>query len=157
MKNSLKKLCSNCNTEQIIWKNFEGKKFCKSCWNRCAQNPSSAKKPIQKSKSFKSSDDRSMSKVKKIRRTSVKRAKEDRAYIILRKKFLLSSSHLTCEIHIPNICTHIPTDVHHTHSGEDREKYYLDTSTWLATCRQCHDYVHSMNSDNAKELGYLKD
>jgi hypothetical protein len=52
-------------------------------------------------------------------------------------------------------CAHGATDVHHTYNGANRDAFYLVQSTWLAACRNCHDWVH-MNSKDARELGYLK-
>ena len=32
-----RKLCNNCNTEQFIWKNDKGSRYCKSCWYKAKQ------------------------------------------------------------------------------------------------------------------------
>jgi len=45
------------------------------------------------------------------------------------------------------------TDVHHR---KGRGKYYLKMDTWMATCRGCHDRIHSYPIW-ARENGYLLD
>ena len=42
-------------------------------------------------------------------------------------------------------------DVHH---AKGRGKYLLDTTTWLATCRDCHNWVHD-NPAEAMERGFM--
>ena len=48
-----KKLCNNCNTEQFIWKNDKGSRYCKYCWYKSKESKVNKliRKPInQKSK-----------------------------------------------------------------------------------------------------------
>jgi cytochrome c553 len=71
-----------------------------------------------------------------IPRVSAKRAKKDAEYSKLRQRYLT-------------------TDVHHPRAGKDREVYYLVQSTWLAVCRNCHDWVHS-HPEEARTMGWLK-
>ena len=47
------------------------------------------------------------------------------------------------------------TEVHHMFDGSDRDKYFLNVTTWLAICRGCHNWVHS-HAKEAKDLGFLK-
>jgi len=56
-----------------------------------------------------------------------------------RDVFLNLNQH--CQAKLLN-CTLISTDVHHLYSGKDRNKYYLDETTWKAVCRNCHNYIH---------------
>ena len=42
------------------------------------------------------------------------------------------------------------TDVHHM---KGRGKYHLDTTTWLAVCRNCHMWIEE-NTVDAIELGF---
>jgi hypothetical protein len=137
MKVKLKK-CDGCEKPKPIWKNHEGKKYCKICWSyTCAHNKKSAIKKPKNSISPRSS----------------KKHKEDLIYSELRKDFLLSSP--TCKAHIPGMCTIRATEVHHTFDGSDRSIYYLDVSTWLGVCRQCHDWIHQ-HTKEAKALNLLK-
>lgn len=97
--------------------------------------PKKAKKPLKRSKP---------------NPRSKKRIAQDEAYSLLRKQFLSQEENKICPI------TGKPTtEIHHTYSGKDRAKYYLDVSTWLAVSREGHIWIHS-NSKEARELGYLK-
>ena len=126
------KLCFSCNRLKHIWKNIEGKKYCKECCSII--QPKTLKKSLIQIPTF-----------------SSKRAKLTAVYTVIRKKFLLD--HPMCQIHL-NGCTQKATDIHHMHSGKDREQYYLDISTWKSACRNCHDWIHNHEKD-AKELGFL--
>jgi hypothetical protein len=84
-----------------------------------------------------------------IKRVSDKRKAKNILYKVERAEYL--KYHLVCEI-----CkSRAPTEIHHTYSGKDRDKFFLDTSTWLAVCRMCHSNVHA-NPIWAREKGYLK-
>ena len=47
MQVKLKK-CASCNLDKVIWKNYEGKKYCKDCWHseQTVKTPSN-KRPIK--------------------------------------------------------------------------------------------------------------
>lgn len=87
---------------------------------------------------------------KPIRKVSEKRAKKDKLYSVLRKLFLADSKNQYCKI-----TGQQTIEVHHTFSGKDRDKYYLDTTTWMAVSRAGHNWIHD-NPKEARELGYLK-
>tara|TARA_R110000796_G_scaffold241130_2_gene362428 strand:+ start:3171 stop:3572 length:402 start_codon:yes stop_codon:yes gene_type:complete len=123
-----KKLCNNCNTEQFIWKNDKGSRYCKSCWYRSKDN----KKPLQR---------------KPINKKSKKMQVADAAYTILRRKFMEEKP--MCEASLPN-CNKSSTDVHHM---KGRGIHHLEVSTWLSVCRQCHAWIEE-NPKKAIELGY---
>ena len=123
-----KKLCNNCNTEQFIWKNDKGSRYCKSCWYKSKDN----KKPLQK---------------KPINKKSKKMQVADAAYTILRRKFMEEKP--MCEASLPN-CNKSSTDVHHM---KGRGIHHLEVSTWLSVCRQCHAWIEE-NPKKAIELGY---
>jgi hypothetical protein len=91
-------------------------------------------------------------KPKPIKQRSAKRAKDDKVYLKLRSEYLEHNP--LCEARLMK-CTGVSTEIHHTHSGTDRNKYYLITPTWLAVCRNCHNEIHD-NPKQAKTLGYLK-
>lgn len=91
---------------------------------------------------------------KPIAKQSNKRKKEDILYSTMRKVYL--DQHPVCEIGIEGVCSKQRTNqIHHTYSGKDRAKYYLDTSTWKATEQNCHDWVHRFSAE-AREMGHLK-
>lgn len=128
-----KKICSGCNTEQYIWKRHLGEPYCKACWS-CHKSKDPSQKPTL------------------IPKVSSKRKKLDEEYLKLRQRYL--SEHTLCEVKVAGCMMHA-TDVHHTRSGSDRGVYYLCQSTWLATCRACHSWIHE-NPKEARILGYLK-
>jgi hypothetical protein len=119
-----KKLCTGCNSEEYIWKNDKGSRYCKSCWYKLKEEKPSIKK------------------------VSVKKSQEDAVYSKLRKDYLCSRPF--CQASIPGKCTTNATDVHHK---KGRGKYYLITPTWLAVCRSCHEWIET-HPEQAKELGY---
>lgn len=127
-----KKLCSNCNTDQFIWKNDRGSRYCKSCWYRSKDN----KKPLQR---------------KPINKKSKKTIALDSVYTVLRRKFMEEKP--MCEAGL-SCCNGPSTDVHHKNAGSNRSEYYLVVETWLAVCRPCHDYIHT-HPKEARELGLL--
>lgn len=137
--NSLK-ICDGCGKQRKIWKNLteDGvrKRLCKECWS-CQQSHSS--KPIKKHKP--------------LAPRSTKRIKEDKEYSSKRKIFMVANP--ICQANIPSLCSTLSTDVHHTYSGADRNKYYLDETTWVSICRNCHNWIHA-HSREARELGLLK-
>ena len=68
-----KKICDGCSTERLIWKNHEGKRFCKYCWSShfVTVNAKSSKPTYRKP----------------LANRSVKRAKQEREYLKVRKSF----------------------------------------------------------------------
>jgi hypothetical protein len=81
---------------------------------------------------------------------SDKRKIQDLQYKVLRIEFLGKPENKICPI------TKWPaTEIHHTYSGKDRAKYYLDTTTWIAVSREGHMWIHEFSKE-ARELGYLK-
>lgn len=131
------KICDGCGLERPIWKNHEGFKYCKYCW--------SCQKAINNDSSQKPND-------YKIPLVSSKRKKKDQEYLKLRERFLTENP--ICQISVAG-CSHGATDVHHSKSGSDRDAYYLIQSTWFASCRSCHQWVHNFPKE-ARILGYLK-
>ena len=127
MINKKKKKCYKCQQDKYIWKRHEGNPYCQYCWN-------TIKTPA------------------KINKVSKKKQIADRVYAQLRDIFL--KKHKFCQIRISE-CTGASNEVHHVFCGSDREKYYLDVSTWKASCSNCHKYLH-LNPLEAKELGFIK-
>lgn len=86
-------------------------------------------------------------KPKRIAPMSEKRKKENKEYLILREEFLKGK--------VCPITKQKAVDVHHTYSGKDRNKYFLDVSTWIAVSRKGHSWIHDFPKE-ARALGYLK-
>lgn len=86
----------------------------------------------------------------RIKQVSEKRKLEDIEYKRLRLEFLSSPKNQICPISKQQT-----VEVHHTYSGKDRAKYYLDTTTWIAVSRDGHNWIHDHPQD-AREQGYLK-
>jgi hypothetical protein len=128
-----RKLCNNCNTLQFIWKNENGSKYCKYCWQKAKAQDI---KPLQR---------------KPINKKSKKTQAIDQAYTKLRKPFMEANPMCQASLHC---CSGSSTDVHHKYSGKDRSKYHLVVSTWLSVCRPCHNYIHD-NPKESRELGLL--
>ena len=87
-------------------------------------------------------------KPKPIPKKSVKRKIADVEYKKLNQHFLDENK-------ICQICkVEKSNQVHHRWSGKDRDKYYLDTNTWLALCTYCHNEVHAKPAE-ARQKGHL--
>jgi hypothetical protein len=127
-----KKICSACNTEQYIWKRHLGLPYCKECWS-CHKSKDKQKPKVPS----------------KINQKSDKQKAVDKAYTLMRKEYL--NKHSMCEIKLPG-CKGTACDIHHT---AYRGINTLAQSTWLAACRECHEWCHKFPKE-ARELGYLK-
>lgn len=85
-----------------------------------------------------------------IPKVSKKRQIDNSKYSVLRIEFLGKPENQKCPI------TGYPaTEIHHTYCGKDRDKYYLDTTTWIAVSRDGHNYIHD-HPKESREKGYLK-
>ena len=136
MKSKLKE-CDGCQKMTVIWKNSEGFKFCRYCWScQKAINSDSSQKPTDY----------------KIPQVSSKRKKQDAEYLKLRERFLTENP--ICQVSVAG-CMNGSTDVHHKFAGSNREAFYLVQSTWLAVCRNCHNFLH-LNPKLSREMGWLK-
>ena len=125
IKAKLKK-CAGCEQMKHIWKSHGKEKYCKECWY-------------------------SIDKPKSISPVSKKRQVEMDEYSKKRLAFL--ALHNNCQAKLVG-CTGKATDVHHLYSGKDRDKHYLEMSTWKAVCRNCHNYIHDhLSADEAIEMG----
>lgn len=88
-----------------------------------------------------------------LRRVSKKKAKDNRLYTQLRKTFLGLNPY--CQANLPPetvFCTHYATECHHVFK---RGKYLNVTSTWLALCRNCHQWITD-HPGQARTLNLLK-
>ena len=136
MLKSKLKVCDGCGKERPIWKSSGtgGLKLCKECWS-CHKAGDTEKKPTNP-----------------ISRVSAKRAKKDAEYSKLRQRYLTENP--MCMIKVKD-CMHEATDVHHTYNGANRDAFYLVQSTWRATCRVCHNWIHE-HPEDARVMGWLK-
>lgn len=92
-------------------------------------------------------------KIYKIPAKSKKKAKEDREYTVLRKKFL--EEYPMCQASIHGYCTGKSTQVHHISKSQTN---FLEVSTWLAVCQDCHNMIERyMTAVDRREKGLLKD
>lgn len=133
MKAKKKKCDGPCGEFQFIWKNHEGKRYCKSCWSALSVRPRIKPTSVQK----------------RVPSRSPKRAKEEQEYSIRRKEFL--SKNCMCQAHIPGVCRGQATDVHHK-AGRVGD-LLLNILYWLAACRACHEWIE-MHPKEAKEMGF---
>lgn len=66
-------------------------------------------------------------------------------YKYKRRKYLEAKP--LCKAKLLN-CTKIASDIHHT---KGRGIYFLDETTWISVCRNCHHWIE-MHPKEAKEL-----
>ena len=125
------KPCAGCGEDRLIWKNFEGQKFCKDCWMK--KRP--AAKPVTS---------------KLIKPVSDKRKPLDQLYSKLRKQFLDQPENSTCRAKL-HVCTYHTGQDLTIHHMRGRGKYYLDSTTWIPLCLSCHRWVEEHPAD-AKEM-----
>ena len=130
MQVKLKK-CANCNLDKVIWKNHEGKKYCKDCWysDQTIKTPSN-KRPIKPK--------------------SDKKDVLDVLYSKMRKEFLNEPENSKCRAKLPGCMGQFKENltVHHT---KGRGLYYLDKTTWIPLCLSCHEWVET-HPQEAREM-----
>jgi len=117
------KKCAGCQIEKVIWKSHGKEKYCKECWYK-----------IEKPKSISS-----ISKSRKVDMDEY--SKKRLAFLALQNG---------CQAKLSS-CTSKSTDIHHK-KGRIGENY-LNISTWIAVCRNCHTWIEN-NPIEAKLLGY---
>ena len=126
------KQCAGCNLDKVIWKNYEGNKYCKDCWytSQVTKTPSN-KRPIKPK--------------------SDKKDILDVLYSKMRKEFLNEPENATCRAKLPKCMGQFKENltVHHT---KGRGLYYLDKATWIPLCLSCHEWVTD-NSKQAIDMG----
>tara|TARA_R100000541_G_C1890612_1_gene83492 strand:- start:368 stop:805 length:438 start_codon:yes stop_codon:yes gene_type:complete len=131
-----KKLCVGCKSEQYIWKNQSGNRYCKPCWHKIKGQVSSIKtKPVL------------IKNTKPIRKVSSKMSVQLTIYTKLRRTFL--EKYPLCQA-VLNNCTMQSTDVHHK---KGRGPYLNDPTTWLSVCRTCHNWIEEHPIESI-EMGY---
>lgn len=86
---------------------------------------------------------------KSIKKVSDKYKEQLKIYSGLAKTFKLENPQ--CQANLLG-CTRYTDDVHHK---AKRGKNLNNVETFLAVCRTCHNTIHTMNSNEAKERGLL--
>lgn len=132
------KICSGCKKSKRIWKNIDGKGFCKSC-TFIIQPPKQLK----------------VKAARPISHRSQKRIQADKQYTKVRKQFLLE--HPCCEagkhgLHLPECKGSNPEYLTIQHLKGRVGKLYLDTRYWITLCLFCHSWVNE-NPDKSIEMG----
>lgn len=87
--------------------------------------------------------------IKPIKQISDKRAIQLKEYSKLRKQFLKENPKCAVYPYLKAV------EIHHTYPGSNRNRYFLEVSTWMAVSREGHNFIHS-NVSLSKERGYLK-
>ena len=136
------KQCSNCPYVGPIYKNVtvDGVrlKLCKSCAMK-----HNAKSTIITHSIIKNP----------IPKRSKKRSKQERAYIVANKVFLMLERNKFCPVMaMLKGKTVRTTEVHHVQGREN--EMLLDQEFWLAVCREAHEWIHA-NPEIAREQGWL--
>lgn len=91
-------------------------------------------------------------KLKPIPKESKKRKVENKEYKTLRKVYL--GNHRECKVNFAG-CTGAAKEIHHSYSGKDRNKHFLNILTWIPVCRKCHAKIHN-DPAKARKLNLLK-
>ena len=135
-----KKQCDGpCGQIQFIFKNKDGKRYCRSCSVTIAgvAKKSGKSKPTVRQYP--------------ISKRSNKKAAEDRIYSTKRKKFLEENP--MCQAHLPG-CAGPSCQVHHKKGRIG--SLYLDIEYWLAVDDSCHKWIEN-HPIEAKEMGFSLD
>src|SRR4051812_40555365 len=83
-----------------------------------------------------------------LRRVSKKRARELKAYSLLRAAFLKARPY--CEVcEVIGLQPRLAREIHHM---ARRGPNLLNTETWLPVCREAHEWIHN-NPGKARKLG----
>lgn len=128
------KLCSHCKELKPIWKNNQGNRYCRMCWG--IVKPSTP----------------SLTKRTALKQVSDKQSKLNTLYSIARKEFLSRPGNLCCRAKLVAECTGCSQELT-IHHSKGRNKFLLDTTTWVPLCILCHMYVETHPAE-AKALGY---
>lgn len=127
-----KKKCSRCGELTVIWKSEGREKYCKQCWS--CHKTSGVRQTSAKKRTALSP-------------RSPKQRRLEAAYGVIRKAYL--DSHQMCEAHLANCATYA-SDIHHK---QGRGEYMLDSTTYMAVCRSCHQWIET-HPKESKDLGF---
>lgn len=130
-----KKICDGCGLDSFIWKNVDGKRYCKQCSNNTGVAKPSNIKPT--------------ARLKPIPPRSQKRSKEERIYS--GKRIIFLQENPMCQAHLPGICTKHATQIHHKKGKIGG--LLLNILFWLGVCHACHEWIEN-NREEAMEKGF---
>ena len=89
-----------------------------------------------------------------INKFSKKRNTNNNQYTKLNKQFLQDNKF--CQARISPECTIYSSEVHHKYPGKNRDKYLLETNSFLAVCNHCHRMIHDkLSTEEAISLGLI--
>lgn len=125
------KECSFCHKLSVLWRS--NPKTCKEC----AQKDKVQQTPHKY-------------QTKEIKKVSTRMQKLNAMYKVLRDSFM--KHHPKCEANLQG-CTKTATECHHT---KGRGQYYLDDSTYIPLCHNCHVFIEK-SPKWAKENGFSLD
>lgn len=128
-----KKKCSGCGELTIIWKSDGREKYCKQCWS-CHKTSGVRQTSAKTSRATLSP-------------RSPKQRRIEAAYNVLRKTYL--DKNQMCQAHLSGCATYA-TDIHHK---AGRGEHMLDQSTYMAVCRNCHQWIE-LHPIEAKQKGF---
>lgn len=80
-------------------------------------------------------------KVSHIKPKSTVQAKIDRVYATMAPLFKGANPNCMAKL---SDCWGRTSDIHHLYSGKNKRKYYLDTTTWITVCPNCHHKIHNV-------------
>lgn len=110
---------------------------------KSADRPADEEKAVEEPAAPKSPEKGSkMAQKKGIRKMSKKRAKQERQYRPVRKKFL--QDHPTCQLNLPG-CQGTATQIHHAAGRENGRLLNIDD--FKAACDNCHKIVTEKSRD----------
>jgi hypothetical protein len=121
------KLCDGCGNTGLIWKNSNGKRYCKRCSLKLS------KKPL------------------KISSISHKQKLLLKEYSQRRVAFLSLPENTTCRAKLSG-CFGSNPETMTIHHSRGRGEYLLDESSWIPLCVKCHKWVEE-NPKESKETG----
>jgi hypothetical protein len=119
--------CDRCGNIRPVWKNIEGKKYCKAC---------ALVFTVKKTK---------------IKSISQKQKKITTAYLQQRLLFLAHPKNRTCKAKLQG-CTGLDPETMTIHHSRGRGVYMLDESTWIPLCGNCHRWVED-HPEEARKIG----
>lgn len=86
-----------------------------------------------------------------IPKVTAKRKEENKLYSPLRKQYL--EDHPECQVKLLGICTGKALEIHHVSTSH---KDFLNIKTWKSSCKECHRFLETVLSAQARRnLGLL--
>jgi len=73
-----------------------------------------------------------------------RRARLDRQYTVKRREYLEENP--ACAAQIPDLCTGQATTIQHKRGRVGAD--YLDVTTWMGACLECHQYIEAHREES---------